>query len=63
MSEKVTRIHPAPSIPNPFEHNPWEGMTLEEITLGIAAASARIDAAEHTKRSLLRELERRQPGV
>lgn len=57
--ENVTRIHPAPSIPNPLMENPWEWMPDEELTRQIAAAAARVDAATHTHRALLRELTRR----
>ena len=38
---------------------PWEQMSDAEISMEITRANARIDAAEHTRRSLLRELERR----
>lgn len=57
--DNVTRIHPAPSIPNPLTENPWEWMPDDELARQIAAAGARIDAASHTHRSLLRELARR----
>ena len=59
--ENVTRIHPAPSIPNPLFENPWARLTDEEIADSILSVNARIDAAEHTKRSLKRELARRHP--
>jgi hypothetical protein len=59
MADNVTRIHPAPSITNPLHENPWAQMSDAEISMEITRANARIDAVEHTKRSLLRELERR----
>lgn len=62
MSDNVTRIHPAPSIPNPLAVNPWAEMSDAEISDAIVQAHARIDAVEHTKRSLLREIERRNPA-
>ncbi|RZT59335.1 hypothetical protein EV140_1940 [Microcella alkaliphila] len=58
----VTRIHPAPSIPNPLMHNPWAALTDEQIEEQIFAAKVRIDAAEHTVRSLEREAMRRNPA-
>lgn len=59
--DNVTRIHPAPSIPNPLHENPWARLSDEEIASCINAARARIDAVEHTIRSLERELIRRHP--
>jgi hypothetical protein len=38
---------------------PWEQMSDAEISMEITRSNARIDAVEHTRRSLLRELERR----
>jgi hypothetical protein len=38
----------------------WEEMSDAEISMEITRVNARIDAAEHTKRSLLREIERRE---
>lgn len=52
-------IRREPRIPNPLQGNPWDSMTDKEIEDGIFAAQVRIDAAEHTVRSLTRERERR----
>ena len=57
--DNVTGIYPAPSTPNPLTENRWEWMPDEELTRQIAAAAARVDAATHTYRALLRELTRR----
>jgi len=57
--DNVTRIHPAPSIPNPLQVNPWSALTDEQISESIVASRARADAAEHTARSLEREQARR----
>lgn len=57
----VTRIYPAPSIPNPLMVNPWAALTDEQIAESIISCRARADAAEHTARSLERELIRRHP--
>lgn len=59
MTEHVTRIHPAPSIPNPLHSNPWADLSDAEIEQGIYAAHVRIDAAQHTVASLTREKQRR----
>lgn len=59
MSDNVTRIHPAPSIPNPLMTNPWAALSDTEIEQGIFAAQVRIDAARHTIASLTRERKRR----
>lgn len=59
MGENVTRIHPAPSIPNPLMSNPWVALSDEEIDEGIIRAASRIDAAQHTIQSLTRERVRR----
>lgn len=59
MSDNVTRIHPAPTIPNPFESNPLAGMTAEVIEAEIEAASARVHAARRTIDMLKREQARR----
>jgi len=57
----VTRIHQAPSIPNPLRNpTPWEGMSDEQIAEETFRVDSRIDAAEHTRRSLQRELARRR---
>ena len=62
INERVSapiRIHPAPSIPNPLISNPWEEMGAAEISMEIVRCGVRIEAIEHTRKSLLRELERR----
>lgn len=59
--DNVMRIHPAPIILNPLTApTPWESMSDEQIAWGIVAARVRIDAAEHTIRSLEREQIRRR---
>lgn len=60
--DNVTRIHPAPSIPNPLFHNPWAALTGEQLEEQMIAARARMDAAEHTLRALEREAMRREPA-
>lgn len=52
-------LHQQPSIPNPLSRSPYMQMSDDEITQGIEAAGHRIDAAEHTRQSLIRERERR----
>ncbi len=52
-------LHPQPSVPNPLTQNPWARMSDEEIRESIQSVGYRIDAAEHTRQSLLRELDRR----
>ncbi len=59
IPDNVTRIHPAPSLPNPLTENPWAALTHAEIEDGIFRAEVRIDAAQHTLQSLLRERARR----
>lgn len=61
--DNVTRIHPAPSIPNPLFDNPWARLTDEELAESIVACRARADAQQHTARSLERELIRRHSEV
>lgn len=56
----VTRIHPAPSVANPFRYNPWAGLSVAEVNEAISRAEVRIEAAIHTKQSLERELARRR---
>lgn len=60
--DNVTRIHPAPSIPNPLFHNPWAALTSEQLEEQMIAAKARMDAAEDTLRALERESMRRNPA-
>lgn len=55
----MSDIDHAPSIPNPLMENSWEWMSDEELTLQIAIAAGRVNAATHTHRALLRELTRR----
>lgn len=55
----VTRIHPAPSIPNPLVTNPWAAATTSDLEQSLVAALSRADAAMHTVRSIQRELHRR----
>ena len=59
MSENVTRIHPAPSIPNPLKTDQWGAFTDAELAEEIARAEARINAAQYTLRALERERTRR----
>ena len=59
MSENVTRIHPAPSIPNPLKTDQWAVLTDAELAEEVARAEARIDAAQHTLAALERERARR----
>ena len=58
-ADNVTRIHPAPSIPNPLMTNPWATLSDEDLEREILAASVRVDGAMHTKQSLEREQARR----
>lgn len=59
MSENVTRIHPAPVIPNPLHTNPWAEIPDAELDAEILRTEVRIDGAQHTLRSLQRERQRR----
>ncbi|KTR79137.1 hypothetical protein NS234_01845 [Microbacterium oxydans] len=52
-------LHPQPSIPNPLVFSPYMDMSDVEIEQGIEAAGYRIEAAMHTRESLIRERERR----
>lgn len=64
MPDNVTRIHPAPSIQNPLMVNPLAALTDDELREELERTRVRIDAAEHTLRSLMRESARRQaPAV
>lgn len=59
MADNVTRIHPAPSIPNPLTENPWAELSDAEILDELFHAEVRIEAARHTFHSLMRERARR----
>jgi hypothetical protein len=57
------QLRPQPSIPNPLVRSPYAQMSDEEITEGIERAGYRIEAAEHTRQSLIRERDRRASAV
>lgn len=59
MSGNLTRIHPAPSIPNPLTTNPWAEIPDAELDAEILRTEVRIDGAEHTLASLKLERQRR----
>lgn len=59
VPDNVTRIHPAPSIPNPLMFSPIMLLTDEELGEAINSAHARAAAAARTARVLERELIRR----
>ena len=59
VNDYVTRIHPAPSIPNPLTTNPWAGMTDAELDSELLRTEVRLDAVRHTLDSLTRERARR----
>lgn len=59
MSDNVTRIHPAPSIPNPLTTNPWAAMTDAELDAELLRTEVRLDAVQHTLNALTYERDRR----
>lgn len=58
--DNVTRIHPAPSIPNPLMNSPWADFTDTDLQHAALTTRARIAAAEHTLRAVEREIARRE---
>ena len=58
--DNVTRIHPAPSIPNPMAHNPMWSLSDDSLRYSLELAEARLDAVKQTERSIRYERARRE---